>query len=90
LLFNLHKLIALGAVILAGRQVYLLMAAFSGTTLIIALVIAAICIIALFISGALMSAAKLDYRLLLTIHRIAPAALLVAAVWAIQLLERKP
>ena len=90
LLFNFHKLIALGAVILAGRQVYLLFNPGSGAILFIALLVAAICSVALFASGALMSAAKLDYRLLLTIHRIAPAALLVAAIWAIQLLERKP
>jgi hypothetical protein len=72
LLFNLHKLIALGAVILAGRQFYLLMKGLSPQGWLIALiVIAAIGVLALFASGAFMSIGNLDYQAMLTIHRIA-------------------
>ena len=72
LLFNLHKLIALGAVILAGRQFYLLMKGLSPQGWLVALiVIAAIGVLALFASGAFMSIGNLDYKAMLTIHRIA-------------------
>jgi len=76
LLFNVHKLIALACVVLLGIQ-------FSKTLqspdwLITALlVVSSLCVIALFASGALMSAGQLDYALMLTIHRIAPVVLVV-------------
>lgn len=79
ILFNIHKLIALGAVIIAVVQLTQMLKTASASAVIVALlVLAAICVIALFASGALMSAGKLDYGLMLTIHRIAPAALIVA------------
>ncbi len=54
------------------------------------LVLAAICVIALFASGALMSAGKLDYGLMLTIHRIAPAVLIVAMALVVYLFGKQP
>lgn len=87
ILFNIHKLIALGCVVLLGIQ-------FSKTLhapnwLIIALlVVSALCVIALFSSGALMSAGKLDYALMLTIHRAAPLVLVIALGLAIYWLGR--
>jgi hypothetical protein len=76
LLFNIHKLIALFCVVLLGIQ-------FSKTLqtpdwqLVVLLTVSVLCVIALFASGALMSAGKLDYALMLTIHRIAPVVLVV-------------
>jgi len=79
LLFNFHKLIALGGVVYAGWQfAELIKGANSPFGLVVLLVVAAICILALFASGALMSLGKLDYALTLTIHRIAPVALVIA------------
>ena len=76
MLFNIHKLIALGAVVLAAIQFSkMINIVASLTPLIILLVVAVICVIALFASGALMSMGKLDYSLTLTIHRVAPVLL---------------
>jgi hypothetical protein len=90
ILFNLHKLIALGTVILIGMQVARLPRTTDALTLIIVLlVVAAICVVALFASGALMSAGKLDYTLMLTIHRIAPVVLTITLALVAYLLWRK-
>jgi len=85
-LFNVHKLLALGAVIATGVQMFRTLEG-TGTqvTLIILLVVAMVCVIALFASGALMSLDKLDYNLLRTIHRLAPIAIIVVIFWAIYL-----
>lgn len=73
LLFNVHKLIALGTVIFAGITVYqLLKDANLVRGILLLLGIAAICVIALFTSGALMSAGKGDYRVMKLVHNIAP------------------
>lgn len=62
LLFNIHKLIALGAVILAAIRFWQIPRPGNSFALIGGLlVVAALCVIALFASGALMSAEKLDY-----------------------------
>jgi hypothetical protein len=76
LLFNAHKLIALGCVVFFGIQFSKTIHAPDGL-LIALLAVSALCVIALFASGALMSAGKLDYALMLTIHRIAPLVLAV-------------
>jgi hypothetical protein len=47
--------------------------------LVIALVVAGLCVVALFASGAMISIGKLDYTLTLTIHRVAPVLLVIAA-----------
>jgi hypothetical protein len=87
LLFNIHKLLALGAVILLGMQLAKTPKSADPLTLIIALlVVAALCIVALFASGALLSAGKLDYVLMLSIHRIAPAVLTVVLALLVYLL----
>jgi hypothetical protein len=86
LLFNIHKLIALVCVVLLGIQ-------FSKTIhapnwLIIAfLVVSALCVSALFVSGALMSAGKLEYNLMLAIHRVAPFVLVVGLGMVMVLLK---
>ena len=76
ILFNVHKLIALAGVVLTGMQFYKMLHTFDGL-LAVLLVLLALCVIALFVSGALMSAGKLDYALMLTIHRVAPMVLAV-------------
>jgi hypothetical protein len=89
LLFNVHKLIALGCVVLAGIQ-------FSKThhapdwQLVVLLAVSAVSVVALFASGALMSAGKLEHSLMLTIHRIAPVVLIVGLGMVILLLNRSP
>jgi hypothetical protein len=82
LLFNVHKLIALGCVVLAGIQFSKTIHA-PGGLLIALLAVLALCVIVLFASGALMSAGKLDYALMLTIHRIAPVVLVVG--WGVSM-----
>jgi hypothetical protein len=89
LLFNIHKLIALFCVVLLGIQ-------FSKTLqtpdwqLVVLLTVSVLCVIALFASGALMSAGQLDYALMLTIHRIAPWVLALCCALALYFLTRKP
>lgn len=77
ILFNLHKLIALGGVAYAGWQfLQLLKAANSSALLPVLLALTALAVIALFASGGLLSAGKLDYTLMRATHRIGIATLL--------------
>jgi hypothetical protein len=90
-LFNIHKLIALGGVVYAGWQfAQLLKTADSPALLPVLLVVAALAVIAIFASGGLLSAAKLDYALMLSIHRIAPVALAVGLGLVMVLLKSSP
>lgn len=85
-LFNIHKLIALGAVVLAVIQIS--KTGVSGSPLLlVTLVMAGLCAVALFASGALMSIGKVDYALTLTIHRVALAVLVIAAGLVVYLLN---
>ena len=89
ILFNLHKLIALGGVIYTVWQFSLwLKATNAPLELIVLLVVATLCVIALFASGGLLSAGKLDYALMLTIHR-GGLAVLVVVVGAVVFLLGK-
>jgi hypothetical protein len=88
LLFNIHKLIALAAVVVTVIQVFKLLKGMESQALIIvAVVVVALCVIALFASGALMSVGKLDYALTLTVHRIAPVVLVIAMVIIVMTLK---
>lgn len=79
ILFNIHKLIALAAVIYACWQFsQVLQPAHYSAILIALLVVSALGTIALFATGGLMSAKVLDYSLMLIIHRIAPVVLALA------------
>ena len=80
LLFNIHKLVALGAVVWAAYQIAKTLQ-HPGWLLIALLIAAALCVVALFASGALMSAGQLDYAQMLSIHRITPVILGIALVW---------
>jgi len=87
ILFNIHKLVALGAVIVTAIQLARALRTADALALAIALLaVAALCVVALFATGALMSMGKLDYALALTIHRIAPVILAIAialVVWTL-------
>ncbi len=90
-LFNIHKLIALGAVIVTAVQVYPALTNVRVQVLIIALiVVAGLCVVALFTTGALLSLGKPMNGAMLLIHQIAPVLLAVSMSVAVYLLvERK-
>ncbi len=91
ILFNIHKLIALGGVVYAGWQfAQLLKTADSPALLPVILVVAVLGVITIFASGGLLSAGKLDYALVLTIHRIAPVVLVVGLGLGMVLLKSTP
>ncbi len=88
LLFNVHKLIALAAVIFTVLAVYRALKGVDVAALmILLLVLAALGVIALFFSGALMSAGKGDFRLMKLTHNISPFILVAAMVYAVYLLH---
>ena len=90
LLFNIHKLLALGAVILAGVQVYSLMKSLPPQGWLFALIVVTVlCAVALFASGAFLSIGKLYAQVLLNVHRIAIAVAIICVAAAIALLSRK-
>ncbi len=87
LIFNIHKLIALAAVIVATIQTINALKIVEVQPILIALLIViGLCAVALFVSGALMSANKPGYDTLLTIHRIAPPLAIIAATGTLYLL----
>lgn len=88
ILFNLHKLIALGTVILAGIQIFKTAGSFDLPLTIIALVVAGLCIIALFASGAFLSIGNLDYQAMKTVHNLALAVLVGSLALAFYFLNR--
>jgi hypothetical protein len=86
-IFTVHKLIALAAVVVTALQTYNVLTILDVEPIIIALIVViGLCVVALFATGALMSAEKADYRSLLTIHRIAPLWAVIAGVAVIYLL----
>jgi hypothetical protein len=86
-LFNVHKLIALGFVVLAGIQFSKMLQA-PDWLLVALLVGSALCVIALFVSGALMSARKLDYQTIHTAHNLALAFLVASLALTFYFLNR--
>ena len=89
-LFNIHKLLALGAVILAGVQVYNLMKSLPPQGWLFALIVVTVlCAVALFASGAFLSISNLNAQVLLNVHRIAIAVAIICVAAAIALLSRK-
>jgi hypothetical protein len=81
LLFNVHKLLALGNVIITAMVVSRMAENMHmPIAMVVPLVLAALSVIALFGTGALMSIEKLDYSLVRMIHRISIAVLVLAMV----------
>ncbi len=73
ILFNIHKLIALGAVILTGIQIYKsLRITETQLMLVLMIILAVLSVIALFATGALMSIGTPVYEQWHMIHKIAP------------------
>jgi hypothetical protein len=72
IIFTLHKLIALAAVIVTAIQVYKILHNTEIHSLLISLIIfIGLCVLALFATGAMMSIGKPAYHLQLTIHKVA-------------------
>lgn len=79
ILFNIHKLIALGTVILLSMKIYDTFRNMEvQILLIILLIVAGLCMVALFASGAFLSIGNMNYRVMKTIHNIAPVLLVIA------------
>ena len=88
LIFNIHKLIALGAVVFIVIQIHNAAKSAGVQGLLIGLfVLAATCVIALFATGARMSIGKSAYTTFLLIHQISPGVLLIAIAGIIYLLS---
>ena len=86
-LFNVHKLIALAAVVLAVIQTRNVLKDGEVQFVLIALIaLTGLTVVALFATGALMSVNKPAYSTLLTIHKIASPLAVVAAIGALYLL----
>lgn len=77
-LFNIHKLIALGAVVIGVMRFMRSLQSPSGVILGV-LVLAAVCVVALFVTGAMMSAGKFEFTLMHTGHQAAAAGLVVSS-----------
>lgn len=91
LLFNAHKLIALGAVILAGlRTNDVLKTSEPQTLLMVLIILIGLCALTLFVSGAFLSIGNADYRMVKFIHNLAPVALVLAAALAAYWVVAKP
>lgn len=87
-IFTLHKLIALATVILTGSTMVSLLRALDFRSLADTglVVLTGLFFLALFVSGALLSAKNPAARFVLTIHQIAPLLALGAAAAAVYLL----
>ena len=91
ILFNIHKLIALVAVIVTTMQIYMILKGMESQSLVITLVIfAALCVVALFATGAFMSLGKLNHEVILAIHRISPILASTSIAAIIYFLTGKP
>lgn len=87
ILFNFHKLIALGTVVITAMQIYKLLANSEPQTLLLVLiVVTGVCVVALFASGAFMSIGNLNYQTMKLIHNIAPVFVAIAMATMIYML----
>ena len=85
-IFNVHKLVALGLVVITAIQIYgLLKNVAAQPLIIILLVLAGLCVVALFATGALMSTGKVTYEPMRIVHIIAAGLLPIALIASIYL-----
>lgn len=85
LLFNVHKL---GTVVLSEMATYRAVTGRAGQTLVmVSVVVAAICVVALFASGALMSAGKGEYAFVKFIHNVTPILFVISMTCFVYLLS---
>lgn len=90
LVFNLHKLVALAAVVFIVIQTYNQIKGVGIQPVFLVLAaVCILCIIALFATGALMSIGNLPYTPLLTIHKVALVVLPLAAMGMVYVLAGK-
>jgi len=88
LLFNVHKLVALATVVLVVLAVYKVFDPMVvGTLLMLLIVVSTLSVIALFVSGALMSAGKGEYRMMKLTHSISPFILVIAVGYSVYLIR---
>lgn len=88
ILFNIHKLIALGTVLFASAQAYKMLKGLAPQmALIISFIAIAICALALFASGAFLSIGNVKHETAKFIHNIAFAGAAIAAGSSIYLLS---
>jgi hypothetical protein len=89
MLFNIHKLIALGAVVVTAVQVNTILKNLElHALIIILLIIAGICVVVLFASGAFMSIGNLNYQIMKAVHNVAPVLMIIAMALTIYLVSR--
>lgn len=89
-LFNIHKLIALGVVIITSMRVYEAVKALPVQAVVIGLIaMTGLAIVALFVSGAFLSIGNVDYETIKTIHNIAPVVVVIAMGLVIYLLNQR-
>lgn len=85
-LFNLHKLLALLAVVMGAFRIYgILNASQVEAFAVLLMVVAGLGVVALFVTGAFMSAGKSNHARLITIHRIAFGMVLAAVAGTLYL-----
>jgi hypothetical protein len=90
LLFTIHKLVALGAVISTAVALYHLRTGVDMTAFAFgAIVLTGALVLGLFITGALLSIGKPDHAAILMVHRVAPLLVTVSAATAIYLLAKQ-
>ena len=90
LLFNIHKLVALGGVILGSIRIFKLDPLAEFPLLVVGLLgVAAVCVITMFATGAVMSIKEEETRLVKTIHQISPFLITVLVGLAVYLLGLK-
>lgn len=88
ILFNVHKLLALGSVILVAMRIYnWSMSAEVQSMVIVFLSLAALGILVLFLTGAFLSIGRLKYKTLKLVHTIAPVITVIVLGWAVYLLN---
>jgi hypothetical protein len=86
-IFTLHKLLALGAVVVTALRTYSVLQGADPQTILSALIILiGLAVVALFVTGALMSANKPGYDKLLLIHKVSIFLALAAGVATVYLL----
>lgn len=89
-LFNVHKILSLAAVVLAGIQAYsLFRQASTGSLETTLLILAAVLFLILIITGGLLSEDLKVYDLLRSVHRITPVLAIVLTVVVFYLFLKK-
>lgn len=85
ILFNIHKLIALGTVIFMSIQFYKILKVIE-PQLVISIIAVSICVLTLFTSGALLSIGNVKFETAKLMHNIAFTVAIIAAGSSIYLL----